>query len=93
MALDIHCRSNLPDVANMSGKYTGVQARQAQVENVCVHLVTQKARTTAKTVKSALHWGHQLKTLCGLSGKYKEMFHQIVTTNHGISTAPKPLCQ
>lgn len=51
MALDIHCRLNLPHVANMSGKYTSVQARQAQVENVRRNLVTQKARTTAKTVK------------------------------------------
>jgi len=44
-------------------------------------------------VKDALDWVHQLGTLCGLSGKYKEMFHQIATSDHGTFTALKPLCQ
>ena len=44
-------------------------------------------------VKDALDWVHQLGTLCGLSGKYKEMFHQIATSDHGTNTALKPLCQ
>lgn len=44
-------------------------------------------------MRDSLDWVHQLGTLCGQSGKYKEMFHRIAKSDHGNSSALKPLCQ
>lgn len=87
--------------ANMSGKYCGTQAlirvKQPLALYVhcgahCVNLITQKACTASTIVRDALDWVHQLGVLCGQSGKFKQLFNQIAISDHGTSSALKPLC-
>ena len=87
--------------ANMSGKYSGTQAHIRKKQPLalyvhcgahCVNLIAQKACTASIVVRDALDWVHQLGVLCGQSGKFKHMFHTIAISDHGTSSALKPLC-
>ncbi|XP_051797058.1 zinc finger MYM-type protein 1-like [Acanthochromis polyacanthus] len=88
--------------ANMSGKYSGTQVliREKQPRALyahcgahCVNLVAQKACAASTVVQDALDWVHQLGVLCGQSGKFKQMFHQIAKSDHGTPSTLKPLCE
>ena len=85
----------------MSGKYSGTQAHIRKKQPLalyvhcgahCVNLIAQKACTASIVVRDALDWVHQLGVLCGQSGKFKHMFHTIAISDHGTSSALKPLC-
>lgn len=58
-----------------------------------MNLVAQKACTASTVVRDALDWVHQLGVLCGQSGKFKQMLHQIAISDHGAPSALKPLCE
>lgn len=87
--------------ANMSGKYAGVQAflRQAQPLALfvhcgphCVNLITQATCAASSVVRDALQWVHELGHLFGLSGRFKTIFCNIATSEHGSFTTLTPLC-
>uniref|UniRef100_A0A3Q3EIY1 DUF4371 domain-containing protein n=2 Tax=Kryptolebias marmoratus TaxID=37003 RepID=A0A3Q3EIY1_KRYMA len=87
--------------ANMSGTYSGAQALIREKQPLalyvhcgahCVNLVAQKACTASRVVRDSLDWVHQLGVLCGQSGKFKQLFHQIAKSDHETATTLKPLC-
>lgn len=87
--------------ANMSGKYGGAQAYLTQAQPLalfvhcgphCVNLITQATCAASSVVCDALQWVHELGHLFGLSGKFKIIFCNIATSEHGSFTTMKPLC-
>lgn len=85
----------------MSGKYAGAQAYLTQAQPLalfvhcgphCVNLITQATCAASSVVRDALQWVHELGHLFGLSGKFKTIFCNIATSEHGSFTRLKPLC-
>lgn len=87
--------------ANMSGKYAGAQAYLTQSQPLalfvhcgphCVNLITQATCAASSVVRDALQWVHEVGHLFGLSGKFKTIFCNIATSEHGSFSTLKPLC-
>lgn len=83
----------------MSGKYAGAQAFLRQLALLvhcgshCVHLITQATCAASSVVHDALQWVHELGHPFGLSGKFKTIFCNIATSEHGLVTTLRPLCR
>ena len=66
--------------ANMSGHYTGCQARVRQCQPLALyfhcasHIVNLVMQNACQLVRNALQWTNELGVLMNSSGKYKAMF-------------------
>ncbi|KAI6647075.1 Zinc finger MYM-type protein 1-like [Oopsacas minuta] len=115
MVFDVLTRFTLPlsnlraqtydGAANMSGHYTGCQARVRQCQPLALYfhcashisnLVMQNAVISSQLVRNALQWTNKLGVLMNRSGKYRAMFRAICVSNESESLHPsaiKPLCR
>lgn len=110
-AIDVLQRLNIPvsclrgqtydGAANMSGKYSGVQAELKKMQPLglfvhcgahCLNLITEAACQASPVVRDALQWVHELGTLSKQSGKFKSVFVAAVSNAQGSSVSLRPLC-
>lgn len=57
----------------------------------CVDLIIQATCAASSVVRDALQWVNELGHLFGRSGKFKTIFCNIATSEHGLFTTLKPL--